>query len=115
MDLLCKICDRSIIENQSEYMNYLTTLRKKDDKSLYEKYTINNIILDEVNKVLNDYISNHNKYFDFYFINCEFIIEFDNNFLANRKSNFFYNTDIIIIKKNLIYDIDCFKSRGHKF
>ena len=37
MDILCKVCDRSISENQSEYMNYLTTLRKKDDKSLYIK------------------------------------------------------------------------------
>ena len=35
MDLLCDVCDRSFIENESEYMNYLTTLRKKDDKSLY--------------------------------------------------------------------------------
>ena len=34
MDLLCKKCDRSIIENESEYYIYLATLRKKDDKSL---------------------------------------------------------------------------------
>ena len=34
MDLLCKVCDRSINENHSEYMIYLGTLRKKDDKSL---------------------------------------------------------------------------------
>ena len=32
MDLLCKICYRSIIENQSEYMNYLATLLRKDGK-----------------------------------------------------------------------------------
>ena len=30
--------------------------------------------LDGVNKILNDYISTHNKNFDFYFINCEFVI-----------------------------------------
>ena len=29
MDFLCKVCDRSIIENESEYNNYLATLRKK--------------------------------------------------------------------------------------
>ena len=34
MDLLCKGCDRSIIETESEYYNYLASLRKKDDKSL---------------------------------------------------------------------------------
>ena len=37
MDLLCEVCDRSIIEKQSEYNDYLATLRKKDDKSLYIK------------------------------------------------------------------------------
>ena len=34
MDLLCQVCDRSIIENQSEYNIYLATLPKKDDKGL---------------------------------------------------------------------------------
>ena len=115
MDLLCKLCDRSIIENESEYMNYLAILRKRDDKSLFKKYTINIINLDEVNKILNDYISTHNKYFDFYFINCEFVTDFDNNFIANIKINCFYNTGIININIYLSYYIDCFKSRGHKF
>ena len=65
MDLLCEVCDQSITENESKYMYYLFTLRKKDDKSFYKKYTINNISLDEANKILNDYISTHNKCFDF--------------------------------------------------
>ena len=71
--------------------------------------------MDEVNEILNDYISFHNKNFDFYFINCEFLMESDDNFLAIIQINCFYNTDIININKNLLYDIDCFKSRGHKF
>ena len=66
MDLLCEKCDRSIIKNESEYYNYLAAFRKEDDKSLYKKYTINNINLDEVNKILNDYISALNKNFDFF-------------------------------------------------
>ena len=83
MDLLCKVCDRSVIENQSECNNYLLTFRRKNDKNLYRTYTINNINLDEVNKILNDYISTHNKKIDFHFINCEFVIEFVNSFIAN--------------------------------
>ena len=47
MTLLCEVCDRSIIANESEYHKYLATLPKKDDKSLYKKYTNNNINLDE--------------------------------------------------------------------
>ena len=71
--------------------------------------------MDEVNKILNDYISTHNKKFDFNFINCEYIIDFYNNFIAIIKTNYFYNTDIININRYLLYDIDGFKSRGHKF
>ena len=33
---LCKTCDRSIIENHSEYTKYLATLREENDKSLYK-------------------------------------------------------------------------------
>ena len=54
MDLLCRVCDRSNIVNESEYFEYLYILCKKDDKSLYDKYTINNIKLDEVDKILNE-------------------------------------------------------------
>ena len=115
MSFLCEVCDRSIIENESEYNNYLATLRKKDGKILYKKYTINNISWDEVNKILNDYISTYNKNFDYYFMKCEFVIEFDNNFIAKIPTIYFYNTDIFNINKYLLYHIDCFKSRGHKF
>ena len=88
MDLLSEVCDQSIIENQSVYSNYLTTIRIKGDKSLYKKHTINNVNLDEVNKILNYYISTQNKNVDFYFINCEFVIEVDNVFIANTKTIF---------------------------
>ena len=65
MDLLCKVCDRSIIENESEYYIYLASLRK-NDKSLNKKYNIDNVNLDEVNRILNDCISTH-KQFSFLF------------------------------------------------
>ena len=40
MDLLCAVYNRSILENQSEYNNYLATSRNKNHKSLYNKYII---------------------------------------------------------------------------
>ena len=80
-------------------MNFLTTLRKKDNKGFYKKDSIRNVNSDEVNKILNDFISTHNKNFDFHFINCELVIEFDNSFIANKQTKYFYNTDIIRINK----------------
>ena len=97
MSFLCEVCDRSIIENQSEYMNYLATMRKKNDKSLYKNYTINNINLDEIDKILHHYITTHNKKFDLSFTNCEIKIEFDNNFTSNTETHSFYNMDAINI------------------
>ena len=32
MDYLCQLCDREIIENESEDKNCTATLRKKDEK-----------------------------------------------------------------------------------
>ena len=83
-----------IIDNESEYKEYLATLRKKIHKSFCKKYDIYNINLYEVGKRLNDYATIHNKKFNFYFINCEFVIEFDKIFTTNRENNYFYNTDI---------------------
>ena len=54
MDLLCKVCDREIIENESEYNNYIATLRKRNDKCFYKHNTINNANLDEFDKILSD-------------------------------------------------------------
>ena len=43
---LCKICDREIFGDEFVFMNYMATLRKKNDKSKYNKNTNNNINLD---------------------------------------------------------------------
>ena len=66
-DLLCRLWDREIFENESELNKYLASLRNPNDKRIYKNYTVNNIDLNDVNKILDDYISTHNKNFDFYF------------------------------------------------
>ena len=66
MDFLCKVCDKSNIEKESKYNNNIATLTKEHDKSFYENYTITNPNLDEIDKILNDYITKHNKNFDIY-------------------------------------------------
>ena len=32
MELLCKVCDQSLIENESECTNYIATLRERNEK-----------------------------------------------------------------------------------
>ena len=115
MDYICQVCDRSIIENPSEYQHYpVDTSHKKNDNSLYIKYTIDNINLDEVDKILNDYITTHIEKFNFYLISCKLVIEFDYNSKENIETNYYYNTDIINIKRTLLYNIFNFIPRIYK-
>ena len=114
MDYICQYCDRLLIENPNEYENYLTTSHKKNDKNLYIKYTINNISFDELDKKFKDYISTHNKKFVFYLISCELLIDFDNNFTENLKTHYYYSTDVINIKRELIYNIYHFSPKIFK-
>ena len=69
MDFLCKVCDKSIFENESNFLNYIATLRKEHDESFSEHYIIINPNIDEIDKILNDYITNHIKKSDMYIYN----------------------------------------------
>ena len=115
MDLLCQVCDREIIENECEYKNYIATLRKKDDKRIYKKNVINNINLDEVDKILNDYVSTHNRKLDIYFIYCEVKIQFDNISTRDLKTEIVHNIEFGKIYQSLIYSIECLILKGYKF
>ena len=115
MGYLCQVCDQEIIEIESEYKNYIATLRKKGDKSIYKKYVFNNIIFDEVDKILKDYVSSHNKQFDIYLIYCEFKIQFDNNSTRDLKTDCVHNIEIEKISQCLLYCIEYLESKGYKF
>ena len=96
-------------------MTYLCYHSNKIDKCFYTKYTINNVNIDDFDKIFNYYISTHNKKLDFYFIDCEFEIQFDNNYTANIKINYHYNTDYINIKSYLLFYSDGCEINGYKF
>ena len=114
MNYIYEVCDRSLIETLSEYQHYLDTSDKKNDNSLYIKYTINNINLDEIDKTLNDCITTHKEKFSFYLINCKLAIEFGDNVIENKETEYFYNTDIISIKRDLLFNFYQFIPRVYK-
>ena len=115
MDYLCQVCDREIIENESDYKNYIATPHKKDDKSINKKYVIININLDEVDKILKDYISTHNQKFDIYFSYCEFKLQFHNNSTRALKIDCVHNIEIEKISQCLLDCIEYLKSEGYNF
>ena len=96
-------------------MNHLCHHCNKNDKCFYIKYIINNIKINEFEKIFNYYITTHNKTFDFYYVDCKFEILFDNKYTANIQINYHYNTDYINIKSYLLFYTDSCELAGYKF
>ena len=88
--------------HEIENNNYLSSLVKDNKKFIYLRYIFNNVNCDNFDKIFNNYITNHNKKFDFYYINCEIQIE-TNNQLLNIEINFHHNTDYINLKCLLFF------------
>ena len=82
--------------------NYLSSLVKNDNKFIYMEYIIDEVNINNFDKIFDNHIIDHNKKFDFYYINCEFQIEADNR-LLNIEMNFSHNTDYINLKSLLIF------------
>ena len=112
MELLCKVCVRSIIED-GRYSDFTTSFRKRIDNSLCINYATKNVILDEDDKILNSYVSTHNKNFDFYIIYCDCLIEFDNKFTTNVTTHYIYNTDITKLYEYSLHELNFHKTRGY--
>ena len=93
--------------------NYINSLVKNDNKFIYMKYIINKVDINNFDKLFNNYISNHNKKFDFYYINCEFQIE-TNNRLLNIEINYNHNTDYINLKCLLYFYIESHNIKNFK-
>ena len=70
--------------------------------------------MDELDRILNDHITTHNKKFNFYLISCQLVIEFDNNFTENIETKFFLKYSIINIKSSLLYITYIFITKIYK-
>ena len=90
--------------NEIENNNYLSTLVKDDNKFINARYIINNVNIKNFEKIFINHITNHNKKFDFYYINCEFQLETNDRLLIQY---LIYVTCHI----NIVYQIRCHSSR----
>ena len=87
-------------------MNNFCYKCSKNNKFLYTKYIIKNITIVEIDHIFENYINIHNQKFEFYYINCLFVIQFKNYIFATIQINDHYNTENIIIKSYLKLYID---------
>ena len=114
MEFPCEVCDNSINEKESKQNQYISTLKKENDKSFREKFTINNPDLSKVDKIITDYITHHHKKFDLYFYQCEFKSEF-NSFTQHIETLYSYNRDNIGMKSYYFFWIDYLTLGGYTF
>ena len=116
MSFLCKVCDKDIFENEPKNYQYMATLTKENDKSFYENYSITNPNLNEIEKILNDYITRYKKEFHVSFINWEFYIDFDKNFKIHIESFYCISVDDLTkIKSFLLFWIEYYKLQGRGY
>ena len=99
--------------HEVENNNYLHDLIKNDIKFIYIKYIINNVNINNFDKIFNNHITNHNKKFYYYYINCEFIIE-TNNRLLNLEINYNRNTDYVDLRCYLFFYTESQKIKNFK-
>ena len=112
--LLCQNCDYEIFNDKDEFNYYLASLHKKYDRGLYYNYKINNINLNNINKIFDYYINIHNEKFDIYFINCIIQIRINNNIIANLEIINHYNSDYINIEYYLSLYLNSCEKAGYK-
>ena len=113
-ELLCLKCNHDIFEDRNKLDKYLSNFQRENDKNIYKKIIIDNIDLDNIDKILNDHINNHNKKFDIYFVKCLFNISFDNN-IYELDTIYVYNKESCKINIQLLFFIDMMKAEGKNF
>ena len=113
-ELLCVKCNHVFFEDKNKFYNYLSTFQKQNDKNIYKKIIIDNIDLDNIDKILNDYIKLHNKKFVIYFVKCLFNIRFDDD-IYELDTIYVHNNEIYKIVIQLLFFIDVMKSQGRIF
>ena len=109
-DLLCRKCDHEIFNDKEELNYYLVSFHKRYGRGMYYNYKIDNIDLNNINKIFDYYISIHDEKFNMYFINCIIQINYNENILGKLEINNRYNCDRV----SILGYIKCCERAGYK-
>ena len=76
------------------------------NKIIYKNIIINNVDIDNIDKILDNIIEIHNKKFDIYYVKCSFKIKFDINDIYDLDTIYINNKEIYKIIIQLLFFID---------
>ena len=61
------------------------------DEFFYDEYSINNPNLNDIDKIINNYVTSYNKKFDIFYIKCDFYSVFNNDFGIHIKTHYVHS------------------------
>ena len=86
------------------------------DRFIYDEYSINNPNLNDIDKIINNYVTSYNKKFDISYIKCDFYLVFNDDFKIHIETYYVHNKDYLTkIKINLLSWIEHPKIGGYSF
>ena len=96
MSYHCECCDKRI-KLKSKNKRFKSLSHKEYEKIIRINYTIQNPNFFDVDKLFNDFITNHKKKFELYLVRADFKLDFD-NFTPQIITDFLYNILLINLK-----------------
>ena len=86
------------------------------DEFIYDEYSFNNPILNNIDKIIKTYVTSYNKEFDIYNIKSEFYLVFNNDFGIHIKTQYVHNkNDLTKIKTELLFKLELLNYEGYSF
>ena len=77
MDFYCDICDKTIkVKSKNNHFKSVSQIQNK--KWFRINHTVKNPNFVDIDKIFNDYVTNHNKNFELFFVRVDFKLDFDN-------------------------------------
>ena len=113
----CELCDKSItIRFKKKHLN--SQYHESLNKSVISKYTVRKPSFLHIEDILQNFVEEYNKKFEFYSILCNWKLNFSDT-IINAKSKRLFNLKRRYASWNLrislIETIEYFESKGHKF
>ena len=76
MDYYCNTCDKTN-KTKSKSKHFQSLTHNEFEKCIRTKHTIQNTNYFDIAEIFNEYIKNHNKKFDLYLVEYDFILVFE--------------------------------------
>ena len=71
------------------------------DEFIYDEYSINNPNLNDIDKIINNYVTSYNKKIDIYSIKCGFYLVFNDDFKIPIETYYVHNKyDLTKLRQN---------------